>query len=91
MSPRQGGADRRGEPRLQGAPLPGNNPGLVLVEALPRRLRENVANRHCRAAADAPTRRVAAFKSHVNQEPCAAACIRAKHRLGPRSSRLPER
>ena len=55
------------------APLPGYSPDLMPVEALWRWLREDVTYRHCHGTADDLTRRVTAFETQVNQDPCAVA------------------
>lgn len=55
------------------APLPGYSPDLMLVEALWRWLREDVAYHHRHAPTDDLTRRVGAFQDQLNKEPCAVA------------------
>ena len=59
--------------RIELMPLPGYSPDLMPVEALWRRLREDVTYHHGHASLNDPTRRVAAFQDRINQKPCALA------------------
>jgi transposase len=54
-------------------PLPGYSPDLMPVEALWRWLREDVTYHHCHSTADDLRRRVAAFETRINHDPCAVA------------------
>ncbi len=71
------------------APLPGYSPDRMPVEALWRWLREDATYHHCHATADDLTRRVAAFETQVNQDPCAAADrLWVKDHLNPDEEKL---
>ena len=54
-------------------PLPGYSPDLMPVEALWRWLREDVTYHHCHSSPGDLTRRVAAFETRINTDPCALA------------------
>lgn len=54
-------------------PLPGYSPDLMPGEALWRWLREDVTYHHCHSSPDDLTRRVAAFETRINTDPCALA------------------
>ena len=70
-------------------PRPGYSPDLRPVEALWRRLREDVAYPHCHPTAEDLTRRVAAFEARVNHAPHAVADrLRAKDHLDPDEEKL---
>ena len=70
-------------------PLPGYSPDLMPVEALWRWLREDVTYHHCHATLDDLTRRVAAFQSRINQQPCILADrLWVKDSLDPEEEKL---
>jgi transposase len=70
-------------------PLPGYSPDLMPVEPLWRWLREDVTYHHCHATADDLIRRVAAFETTVNQDPCAIADrLWVKNHLDPEEEKL---
>ncbi len=59
------------------------------VEALRRRLREDVASRHGHAGAEDLTRRVAAFAARLNRDPFVIADrLWVKDRLNPNEEKL---
>jgi transposase len=75
--------------RIALMPLPGHSPDLMPVEALWRRLREDVTYHHCHASLDDLIRRVAAFQARINQEPCALADrLWVKDHLDPEEEKL---
>ena len=66
------------------APLPGDSPDLMPVQAPWRWLREDVTYHHCHAAAEDLTRRVAASEAQSDQNPRAVADrLRVKDHLDP--------
>ena len=54
-------------------PLPGYSPDLMPVEALWRWLREDITDHHCHRTAEDLSRRVAAFETRLNRDPCTIA------------------
>ena len=70
-------------------PLPGYSPDLMPVEALWRWLREDVTYHHCHVSSEDLTRRVAAFETHINQDPYALADrLQIKDALNPEEEKL---
>jgi transposase len=70
-------------------PLPGYSPDLMPVEALWRWLREDVTYHHCHSSPDDLTRRVAAFETRINTDPCALADrLWVKNQLDPEHEKL---
>jgi transposase len=59
--------------RIDLVPLPGYSPDFMPVEALWRWLREDVTYHYCHPTAEDLSRRVAAFETRLNQDPCAVA------------------
>ena len=75
--------------RIELMPLPGYSPDLMPVEALWRWLREDITYHHCHATLDDLTRRVAAFQSRINQQPCILADrLWVKDSLDPEEEKL---
>ena len=70
-------------------PLPSYSPDLMPVEALWRWLREDVTDHHCHSSPDDLTRRVAAFETRINTDPCALADrLWVKDQLDPKEEQL---
>ena len=69
--------------------LPGYSPDFMPVEALWRWLREDVTYHHCHPTAEDLSRRVAAFETRLNQDPCAVADrLWVKDHLNPDEEKL---
>ena len=69
--------------------LPGYSPDLMLVEALWRWLREDVTYHYCHSSPEDPTRRLAAFETRINKDPCALADrFWVKDQLDPKEEEL---
>jgi hypothetical protein len=61
----------------------------MLVEALWRWLREDVTYHYCRSSPEDPTRRLAAFETRINKDPCALADrFWVKDQLDPKEEEL---
>jgi len=70
-------------------PLPGYSPDFMPVEALWRWLREDVTYHHCHPTAEDLSRRVTAFETRLNQDPCAIADrLWVKDHLDPDQEKL---
>ena len=70
-------------------PLPSYSPDLMPVEALWRWLREDVTYHHCHSSPEDLTRRVAAFETRINKDPCALADrLWVKDQLDPEQEKL---
>ena len=70
-------------------PLPGYSPDFMPVEALWRWLREDVTYHHCHPTAEDLSRRVTAFETRLNQDPCAVADrLWVKDHLDPDEEKL---
>ncbi len=70
-------------------PLPGYSPDLMPVEALWRWLREDVTYHHCHISPEDLTRRVTAFETCINKDPCALADrLWVKDQLDPEEEKL---
>ena len=70
-------------------PLPGYSPDFMPVEALWRWLREDVTDHHCHPTAEDLSRRVTAFETRLNQDPCAIADrLWVKDHLNPDEEKL---
>ena len=70
-------------------PLPGYSPDFMPVEALWRWLREDVTYHHCHSSPEDLTRRVAAFETRINTDPCALADrLWVKDQLDPKEEEL---
>jgi transposase len=70
-------------------PLPSYSPDLMPVEALWRWLREDVTYHHCHSSPEDLTRRVAAFETRINTDPCALADrLWVKDQLDPKEEEL---
>lgn len=73
-------------------PLPGDNPDLMPVEALWRRLREDVTCHQCHGTADDLARRVAAFEARISQASWALADrLHVKEQLDPDKETTPSK
>jgi transposase len=70
-------------------PLPGYSPDFMPVEALWRWLREDVTYHYCHPTAEDLSRRVTAFETRLNQDPCAIADrLWVKDHLDPDEEKL---
>lgn len=74
---------------IEAMPLPAYSPDLMPVEPPWRWLREDVTYHHCHATAEDLTRRVAAFETRINEDPCAVADrLWVKDHLNPEEEKL---
>jgi len=77
------------ELQIELVPLPAYSPDFMPVEALWRWLREDVTSHHCHRTAEDLSRRVAAFETRLNQDPCVVADrLSVKDRLDPEAEKL---